>query len=287
MLGFDALGRLALGQIPRPVGSVTLTGDKGDLTLTGRDAALRQVTVIAGAKGDLALAGQASVFATITGTINGALTLTGRNASFVTLAFGDGALTLQGQDSTFTVTETTAHGDLTLTGHGASFIAALAVTKADLTLDGGDSWLWESNLKGDLTLTGYDAALTPTAIAISAQLTLTPHWADLKPIGGGSSRKKPRTGFEPVKKHPPEPPAKPEPPKVWTPPPGLVRSPSIVPRLPAPDLVDPDLVPTGLLGIQQQMFSAEDISAVGRFLDQLEQDEQDAADIADVLALLD
>lgn len=108
--------------------------------------------------------------------------------------------------------------------------------------------------------------------------------------GGGTSgdgdRRKRKTGFEPIKKHP-APPEKPEPTKVWTPPKEFIRSPSIVPQRPGPDLVERELLPLDVLGIQQQIFAAEDISDVNRFLAGLEQDEQDAADIADVLAILD
>lgn len=48
------------------------------------------------------------------------------------------------------------------------------------------------------------------------------------------------------------------------------------------DLVDPDLIPQDLLGLQDQIFAAQEFYRRGN-----EQDEQDAADIADVLALLD
>lgn len=104
--------------------------------------------------------------------------------------------------------------------------------------------------------------------------------------GGGVSRKKPKTGFEPVVKLPPQQ-TKPTKPKVWTPPQEYVRSPAIAPQSKPVPLVDPALVPTGLLGIMEQMRAAEDLSDVNRYLEQLDQDEQDAADIADVLALLD
>jgi hypothetical protein len=125
--------------------------------------------------------------------------------------------------------------------------------------------------KGDLTLTGGVISIT-----------LLPF---VSTDGASGERKKGRRyGFEPVKKtwERPLPETKP---KVWTPP----RPVELPPRQqrPAPELVDKSLVPSELLAIQQQMFDAEDISALNRYLDGLEQDEQDAADIAELLELLD
>jgi hypothetical protein len=116
--------------------------------------------------------------------------------------------------------------------------------------------------------------------------------------GGGSSagaaagdrdrrRYKRKTGFEPViKKWPPEPIGAEESKPLPLPP---FSAPPLAPadeRSPL-DLVDPDLLPPDLLGLQDQIFTAQDISDIERFLRGIEQDEQDAADIADVLALLD
>jgi hypothetical protein len=109
---------------------------------------------------------------------------------------------------------------------------------------------------------------------------------DLREIGGSSGRrKKGRTGFEPVIKRP-RPIEKPEPPKVWTP--AIPdRVPAIAPRRPLPELVDAKELPADLLGLQEQIYTAEDISDVERFLSEYDQDQQDADDIADILAILD
>lgn len=195
MLGFDAVGRLALGQLPTIAGALTtLTATKGDLTLTGTAATLYTTTNLAADKGDLTLAGIASTFAATMATAKGDLTLTGISAVLTaSMVVVNGALVLTGQDATFSVTEGVTDGDLTLTGQDSSAATTMVTVKGDLTLFGGDSWLWQSNVKGDLTLTGQDAALTPTVIAVKADLTLTPHEATLFKVGGGGSdRRKPR-----------------------------------------------------------------------------------------------
>lgn len=105
-------------------------------------------------------------------------------------------------------------------------------------------------------------------------------------VSGGSKggTSKGRRGFEPVKKHP-RPIEKPEPPKVWTPPQPKPRRPLL--RMPEPKLTEPGPLPAELLGMQHEIYSAEDISDVERFLSEYDQDKQDADDIADILAILD
>lgn len=100
--------------------------------------------------------------------------------------------------------------------------------------------------------------------------------------GDGDRRRKRKTGFEPVTKQwPPEPIGTEEHKPLPLPP---FSVPPLAPadeRSPL-DLVDPDLIPPDLIGLQDQIFAAQDSYRRGN-----EQDEQDAADIADVLALLD
>ncbi|MFA5951484.1 MAG: hypothetical protein WC807_14490 [Hyphomicrobium sp.] len=177
LLGVTPLGVYALTEIPGNSSATTITGDKGDLTLTGRDAALRQVTVLTAVKGDLALAGRSATFAVVTATVKGSLTLTGRNAVFVTLIQDDGTLTLQGRDATFSVTSATAKGDLTLTGISATFRVQANTEKGDLTLTGQHATLTptEGTTSGALTLTGQDAFLRHVDVlyVTKGDLTLT------------------------------------------------------------------------------------------------------------------
>lgn len=113
------------------------------------------------------------------------------------------------------------------------------------------------------------------------------------PQTGGTSRKLPlpevrtkkhRTGFEPIKKvrAPPEV-IRPEP--IPLPPFKLPRAPESLPAPPV--IVDPNLIPKGLLGLQDQIYTAQDVSDIEAFLRGQDQDEQDIADILDVLKLIE
>lgn len=104
--------------------------------------------------------------------------------------------------------------------------------------------------------------------------------------GGGDDRhlhdrRKKRTGFEPIKKAAPfayvEPFTLPLPPF-------KERAPV---KVDLPAGVDRSLIPPDLLGLQDEIRTAQDVFDIQQFLRGVDQDEQDAADIADVLAILD
>lgn len=136
--------------------NTVITVDKGDLTLTGQEIALRQTTRLAVDAGSLTLTGQSVTFATINAVVKGDLTLIGRNSSFaINHVAVDGELLLTGRNVGFTVTQDVAKGDLTLTGQNVALTPTISV------------------VKGDLTLTGQSITLTPEAETISATLTLT------------------------------------------------------------------------------------------------------------------
>lgn len=108
--------------------------------------------------------------------------------------------------------------------------------------------------------------------------------------GGGTSTsphrrrdKRLKTGFEPVIRQKPEPKLEPVKPALppWLPVPTVKPK---APRTPVAEIIDPRLVPTDLLSIEEQAMEA-----LRRGLEQreIDFDEQDAADIADILALLD
>jgi hypothetical protein len=105
MLGFDALGRLALGQLP---GSATNT-------------------VLVAATGAFALTGTAVGFRTALPTASGAYTLTGVAASFVgKLTAATGAYAEGGTASPLAVNLATAAGAYGLTGNAAALTPAIA-----------------------------------------------------------------------------------------------------------------------------------------------------------------
>lgn len=205
--------------------------------------------------------------------------------SDVTYPVTEGDLTLTGRTASFAVTTAGDKGDLTLTGVTATLTSVMAVVNGALVLTGQDATFSTAiSGEGDLTLTGRDALLTVIIVTEPATLTLTPNWADLLPIGGGSSRKKkPRTGFEPIAKVHVERTSKPKK-KPLLPPPDLIgRIPSIIPTdEPLPDFAH-EAEPADLLGLQDQIYTAQDASDVEAFLRSYDQDQQDAADIADIL----
>lgn len=103
--------------------------------------------------------------------------------------------------------------------------------------------------------------------------------------GSGGARKKIRGGFEPIDKRPPEPVAF-SAPKIPLPP--FRDAPALAPiDEPPPELVDRNLIPSDMLGLRDQIYTAQDISDIEKFLADHDQDQQDIDDIADVLALLD
>jgi hypothetical protein len=101
MLGFDALGRLALGQIGHAGAvAVTLTADTGAYTYTGNGATF--TTTLVGAVTPYVLTGNAAVFTTTMPVASTSYALTGNGASFnVTLAATAGAFALSGGAAAF------------------------------------------------------------------------------------------------------------------------------------------------------------------------------------------
>ena len=267
LLGFDAVGRLALGQIRRGAGDVTMAVTPASLTLTGKSVALNVSMAVT--KANLTLTGQTVTFSTISGVVSGSLALTGQAVPLnVSMAITKANLTLTAQNVNLTFSgEQVTSGQLTLTGYSVPLNLTVPIQAAALTL------------------TAQTVGLQRFIPVDAARLTLTGNWVDLREIGGSSGRrKKGRTGFEPVIKRP-RPIEKPEPPKVWTPP-IPDRAPAIEPRRLAPELA-PKPLPAELHDLQSQIHAAEDLSDIERFLNDYDQDQQDADDIADILAILD
>lgn len=140
------------------------------------------------------------------------------------------------------------------------------------------------------------AAPRATRVNIAAKLASVAFEVNpLLPLpGGGTSRKliedSPRkahrkTGLEPIKKQWAKPKLE-EPAGLPLPPFRDLRAPGWD-KLQPPELVDHKPEPGSFLELQAQIHAAEDASDVEKFLGQLEQDEHDAADIADLIALLE
>lgn len=285
VFGFLPFGRFAWGQPTSALYSLSVS--KGDLTLTGKVQTFKVTEAVA--KSDLILTGKSESFGVALAVIAGALTLSGQTVvQIITTTESGATLTLHGNASSFLVTESVSSAALTLTWQSSSTLITMASAKGDLTLTGEYSGLTPEIDHGTLTLTGQQIALTPTIPVVPGQLTLTPHDVPLIAIGGASGApaggKRKKTGFEPVKKRKPPEPDVPAP----LPIPPIGPKPRLPAEIRAPlDIVDPALIPTSLLDLEQQVLSAQDIADAEAYLRQLDQDEQDAADIAEVLALLD
>jgi hypothetical protein len=117
MLGFEALGRIALGQISA-TNAIDLVASQASFALTGQAATLKATEVVA----------------------NGAFALSGKAVSFkFGEVVGQGAYTLMGEATTFLGSLTAAQGGFALTG--------FAVTEEDFFTASG----------GTYTLTGLPA----------------------------------------------------------------------------------------------------------------------------------
>jgi hypothetical protein len=116
MLGFEALGRLALGEIPQAAQNVTLAADPGAYIITGN--------ATAGLIGEGAQSGSYAVTgypAGLAGTADhGAYALTGNVIAFsADFVASDGAYALTGSAATFMPVEAAASGQYAVAGTAA------------------------------------------------------------------------------------------------------------------------------------------------------------------------
>lgn len=98
MLGFDAVGRFALGQVSSPYIVTTLTAEAGTFALNGQ-AALFATTMVFDF-GAFTLSGQAVDLTQIYPSDFGSFTLTGQD-NLMLPSLEAGSFTLTGQDVTF------------------------------------------------------------------------------------------------------------------------------------------------------------------------------------------
>lgn len=170
-----------------------------------------------------------------------------------------GTLTLSGQDISFTVMTGVANATLFLNGSDIPDVHRVPTTPG--TLD---------------EIIGQEVALSVAMLIEPVRLTLTGGTIEfITPLhGGGSDRRKPknyRTGFEPVRKLPPQ---KIEAKKKTVPLPPFRPAPRIVPaEAVLPVTVDRSALPSDLLGLQDEIYVAQDLT--------------EEADIDEILSLQD
>jgi hypothetical protein len=166
MLGFDALGRLALGQ--------------------GADQATSNVILVAGT-GTYAVTGTATGFNVGETASAGNIALTGISASFTaSLAAAASAYALTGLPASFAVGETAAIGSYSFTGTTASFRMSFASVTGAYNLTGiaatFDALL--ASVSGSCVLTGYAASEPIVGIAAGGTYAITPVPTPLIRTGG-------------------------------------------------------------------------------------------------------
>jgi hypothetical protein len=134
MLGFDALGRLALGQVSSQTATTdVLVADKGSFALTGKAAAFQvQLASVAGA---FTLTGIGAAFVASFSAAAGSYAFTGEAAAFtVSAALNTGGFALTGIDASFTTTVEFNAGAFAFAGIDASFRTYLAAEGYAVTI---------------------------------------------------------------------------------------------------------------------------------------------------------
>lgn len=119
MLGFDAVGRLALGQLPRGSVTATLTAAAGSFTVTG--FAVTFSIVEAAAAGSLALSGVTTAFTVKSPISAGAFASAGVAAVLTpTVNAATGAFTMNGQPVNEIIMEAEGPASFGVTGNDAA-----------------------------------------------------------------------------------------------------------------------------------------------------------------------
>jgi hypothetical protein len=179
-------------------GDVTLTADKGALSLAGKTAAAQlqllgakgTVSLTAksavsqlqllGAKGLISLSGGSAVFAETLLAEKTTLALTGKDATLsqlLAVVAEKATLALSGGSASFTETLLSAKGSLSLAGKDATFaqVFAFLAEKGALTLSGQPALFTDALLadKGTASLSGQTATTLLTALAEKGALTLS------------------------------------------------------------------------------------------------------------------
>lgn len=196
MLGFQALGRRALGQISTDVavnaeaGAFLLTGqdatfavampaETGTFTLTGQDATLTRIRQVAASAGSFALTGQDATFAITMPAGAGAFVLTGQDVTFRYVSLRvyaeAGSFTLNGQSSRRLLSLQTAAASFALTGQSVGLSLAMTGGRGSFALTGQTATfaITMPAATGTFTLTGQDSRRVLSLKANKATFTLT------------------------------------------------------------------------------------------------------------------
>jgi hypothetical protein len=166
MLGFDALGRLALGQ--------------------GADQAASNVILVAGT-GTYAVTGTAIGLNVGETASAGSFALTAISASFTaSLAAAAGAYALTGVSASSAIGETAAVGSYSLTGTTASFMTSFASVTGAYNLTGIAATFGPqlASTSGSYVLAGYAASEPIVGIAAGGAYAITPVPTPLIRTGG-------------------------------------------------------------------------------------------------------
>jgi hypothetical protein len=150
MLGFEALGRLALGEIPQAAQNVTLVADPGVYAITGH--------ATAGLIGEVAQPGNY----VITGYPVG---LTGKA--------DHGSYALTGSVIVFGAEFIAAGGSYVVTGHDAVFVPAEAAASGHYTITGHDAGQRFATDSGSYQITGNAIVLPVVLLAESGSYVIT------------------------------------------------------------------------------------------------------------------
>lgn len=165
MLGFDALGRLALGQGGETaVSNIVLVADAGSYSTTGTAISFKLGE--AAASGSYAITGNAAVFGANFITSAGSYAVTGVNIDFdaallgVAGSYAISGVDTGGLDTTFVATA----GSYSLTGNATLFDTALLAVSGSYSITGSNAllpidWLAESG-SYEITLGQYELIRT-------------------------------------------------------------------------------------------------------------------------------
>lgn len=279
MLGFDALGRLALGQVVDQAvnanGNLTGVVGAGAAGVFGKIVSPATLTGVSGTGAAGTFAGVPTVAKLIPG-VSG----TGFAGTFIPWV----QVVIPGAGGTG------AAGSLASSEfHGVPGVAATGFA--------GVFTPWVQAFFQGVGATGFAGSMIPANPAGNPQgvqgIGLAGNITVIISGGGGSSgaagdgdkprRRRGRTGLEPIAKRPPRP--APELKRPELPPVPVIEVPLAPFELPAEEkFAEP---PDGLMALRMQILDAQDAADINRLLRDMDMDEQDLSDIADILALVD
>jgi hypothetical protein len=166
LLGFDAVGRLALGQIRQDGPTTTvLSAQGGAFAISSPAIAFRLFTV--DAAGAFTRTGNAAVFKVIEPAVSGAFALSGVSATFpLTWPIAGASFTLTGYAAADTTTEPAAGTSYTITGKPAAFPITFSAARGAFTLTGKAAVF---PITWPVVGTSYAAGFNPAGLSITLE----------------------------------------------------------------------------------------------------------------------